>query len=489
MTRRNVVLVCTDQWRGDALSILGGHAPRTQFLDQLARSGALATRAYSPAPTCVPARMSLLTGLEPSSHGRVGYEDGLVFDAGVTMAEAFRDGGYQAQAIGKMHVHPPRNRAGFDNVILHDGYLHATRRGRPDPRFHDDYAAWLTRVADNGAFADEYENGAHCNAAVAMPWDRPEYQHPTNWATDEAIDWLYRRDPDRPFFLFLSYHRPHAPYNPPSWAFDMYRDEQFPPAPIGNWEGMLEEFRDDHSPEALVATYPEAVRRRALAGYYGNMTHIDIQIKRFMEALSDFGVAEDTVVCFTSDHGDMMGDHGMWRKGYPYEGSARIPMIFAGPGVSAGTRADTLMDLTDVPATLLDLAGLPVPEQMDSRSHADVLRRGAGEVSGPRDHLHGEHAILGQSLQWIIRGHHKYVWWSGAGTEQLFDLHEDPDELVDLVLAAGAGALLPAHEGALHDCRALLVRELEGRPEGYVQDGGLIAGRPAVTYLGHAVSS
>lgn len=484
MSARNVVLICTDQWRADSLSVLGKPVLRTPFLDQLAQSGAIATRAYSPAPTCVPARMSLLTGLAPASHGRVGYQDGLVFDAGVTMAEAFRDGGYQTQAIGKMHVHPPRNRAGFDNVILHDGYLHAGRQGRPDPRYADDYAAWLTRVADSGAFTDEYENGAHCNAAVAMPWDRPEYQHPTNWATNEAIDWLYRRDPDRPFFLFLSYHRPHAPYNPPQWAFDMYRDKEFPEAPMGNWEGEhLAEFRDDFSPEALVAQYPEDVRQRALAGYFGNMTHLDIQVKRFLEALSDFGVSDDTIVCFTSDHGDMMGDHGMWRKGYPYEGSARIPMIFAGPTIAAGFRSDALMDLTDVPATLLDLAGLPVPAEMDSRSHAAALR-GLPVAEAARDYLHGEHAIFGQSLQWILHDTFKYIWWSRSGAEQLFDVVSDPDERVDLLRVSPGTALSVEHADVVATCRGLLRKRLAERPEEYVVDGQLVAGREPRTFLG-----
>lgn len=486
MSAPNVVLVCTDQWRADSLSLLGKPVLKTPFLDQLAASGTVATRAYSPAPTCVPARMSLLSGLAPSSHGRVGYQEGLDFDAAVTMAGSFRDAGYQTQAIGKMHVHPPRNRAGFDNVILHDGYLHATRQGRPDPRFYDDYAAWLTRVSDRGAYTDEYENGAHCNAAIAMPWDRPEYQHPTNWATSEAIDWLYRRDPDRPFFLFLSYHRPHAPYNPPAWAFDMYRDSTFPPAPIGDWEDHhLDSFRADHSPEAHVARYDDEMRRRALAGYYGNMTHIDVQLRRFTEALADFGLGDDTVICFTSDHGDMMGDHGMWRKGYPYEGSAAVPMIFAGPGIAAGRRCDALMDLTDVPATLLDLAGLPVPDEMDSRSLAAALRTTApdADADAGRSFLHGEHAILGQSLQWIIRGDVKYVWWSATGAEQLFDLSADPDELHDLVLDGSALDETTPAGAALVDCRRVLVAELAGRPEGYVADGALVLGRPARAML------
>lgn len=500
------MLIGTDQWRGDSLSILGKPVLRTPFLDELASTGTVMTRAYSPCPTCIAARMSLLSGTLPQTHGRVGYEDGITFDAATSMAKAFGDAGFQTQAIGKMHVYPERNRAGFDNVVLHDGYLHHSLKGRPDPRFYDDYTVWLKGASDAQDTAGEYGNGAHCNAVPARPWDRPEYQHPTNWATDRAIDWLYQRDPDAPFFLFLSYHRPHAPYDPPRWAFDMYRNKDFPDAPRGNWEeSFLREHRNNASPQSLVADYPKEVRDDALAGYYGNMTHLDAQIKRFLEALNDFDLADDTIVCFTSDHGDMMGDHGLWRKGLPYQGSSSIPMIFQGPGIAAGQHQESLMDLTDVPATLLDLAGVPVPKEMDSLSYADVLRDHSPSTADQppypiptpslesielapqvREHLHGEHHTFGQSLQWILWRNFKYVWWSKEGREQLFDLAADPDELVDLLLETDLDANSDSGEStaeALAACRSLLTQELEGRPEGFVENGQLIAGRESGPYF------
>lgn len=508
----NVVLICTDQWRGDCLSHLGHPQVRTPNLDALASRGVTHTRAYSPAPTCVPARMSLFTGLEPATHGRVGYQDGVDFDFDTTLAGCFTKAGFQTQAIGKMHVSPARYRAGFENVILHDGYLHHGRKGRPDVRFNDDYAVWLRRQPNVDAFADEFEDAVHCNEVAARPWTRPEYQHPTNWITTEAIEWLYRRDPTKPFFLYLSYHRPHAPYNPPRWAFDIYNSQEISLPPRGNWETqLLTQWRHDWDPQSLVADFSDQVVHEALAGYWGNITHIDAQLERFFEALTDFSLAEDTIICFTSDHGDMMGDHGMWRKGFPYEGSSRIPLIIAGPSIGNGKR-DTLFSLTDIMPTLLDLVGVEIPASLDGTSHAQALRslkqadaprskvtapvaKTNGESDGSSPMLHGEHAIFAQSLQWVITDEYKYVWWSSDGTEQLFHLASDPHELNDLLRVpeiscepaqASEDRLVAEQAQALRRCRAFLISKLIGREEGFVRNGELVPGRQVKPVLsGH----
>lgn len=477
MSHPNVVLICTDQWRGDCLSIAGHPLVRTPYLDGLARSGTLFTNAYSAHPTCVPARMTLMTGLTAAHHRRVGYEDGVPFDVDVTLPGRFRQAGFQTQAIGKMHYWPERGRIGFDDVLLHDGYLHFSRDRRRAVDSYDDYLTWLREQAGESAVADHFDDGVNCNSVVARPWDRPERLHPTNWVVTEATRWLYRRDPTVPFFLYLSFHRPHPPYNPPAWAFEQYLHD--PTAgdhtpPVGDWAELLEEFRDDARPDANVASYDQATLNRARAGYYGNMTHIDHQVERLLEILAEFGLGDDTIICFTSDHGEMLGDHRMWRKGYPYEGSARVPLILAGPGIAAGMVNEEIVELRDLMPTLLDAACLDVPDGLDG---VPVTRDGAVAA---REYLHGEHTILGQSMQWIRTGRWKYVWLSATGTEQLFDLEEDPHECRDLARAGGLG--IEAAE-ALESCRAALVGELLGREEGYVADGVLVAGRRPVTVL------
>lgn len=280
-----------------------------------------------------------MTGQGPSSHGRLGYREGVPFGVAhtVTMPGVLRQHGYQTQAIGKMRVYPERERAGFDDVRLHDGFLHYARResGR-NLAMIDDYITWLRRQPGMAEAADT-DHGVGCNSLMARPWDKPEAYHPTNWVVSEAIEWFHRRDPTDPFFLYLSFHRPHAPFDPPSWALEQYLAEDLPPAPVGDWVDDLAEFRVDFRAEGSFGAQHPNVRRRALAGYYGSITHIDFQVNRLMEVLSDFGLRENTAVLFVSDHGDMMGDHHFYRKTVGYEGSARVPFLVRLPGGPSGS--------------------------------------------------------------------------------------------------------------------------------------------------------
>ncbi|SDS48349.1 arylsulfatase [Actinopolymorpha singaporensis] len=477
--RPNVILVCVDQWRGDCLSVEDHPVVHTPHLDRLAARGARFPRAYSATPTCVPARMALLTGLSQTSHRRVGYQDGVPFDVETTLPGEFRRNGYQTQAIGKMHYAPTRARLGFDDVRLHDGYLHHSRRRARAVETFDDYLPWLREQAGQSAVSDYVDNGLNCNSYVARPWDKAESLHPTNWIATETISWLYRRDPTVPFFLYLSFHRPHPPFDPPAWAFEQYLHQVDAEPPVGDWWEEYAEHRDDRNLEGFVARFPPEAARRARAGYYGHMAHIDLQLNRIVEALTEFELGDDTYVCFVADHGDMLGDHNLYRKGFPYEGSARIPFLLAGSGTGRGVRREEVVELRDVMPTLLDCAGLDIPAGVEGRS---VLGLARGEpVPNWRPYLHGEHALLGQSLQWLTDGRQKYVWMSGTGAEQLFDLVDDPRECHNL-------APDPAHGTDLHRWRETLVRELAGRPEGYVKDGLLVPGCPPMTVLPEPLS-
>lgn len=467
--RPNVLLITADQWRGDALSGAGHPVVRTPYLDEVAARGARFDRAYSATPSCIPARAALHTGLSQRSHGRVGYQDGVAWDYPVTMAGEFGRAGYQTRAIGKMHVHPARNRIGFDEVVLHDGYLHFARDRRRDPRLHDDYRAWLARQTGNPG-ADEAALGLQCNSVVARPWDGPEALHPTNWVVTEAVDFLYRRDPTAPFFLNLSFHRPHPPYDPPAWAFEQYLSAPPYEPVVGDWTDAYAGWRDDSRADANIAVYDPVTAHRARAGYFGHMSHIDAQVNYLLEVLAEFGELDDTWICFTSDHGEMLGEHHMWRKAYPYEGSSRVPLLLAGPGLPGGVVSDEVVELRDVMPTLLAAAGVE-PPTVDGRNLLPLAHGGSG---GVREYLHGEHQLFGQSMHWITDERHKYVWLSGDGREQLFDLRADPSECRDLAAADPAGVARQ---------RARLVAELDGRPEGYVDAGRLVAGRTALTLL------
>lgn len=466
--RPNIIMICVDQWRGDCLSIDRHPTVHTPYLDRMALDGARFARAYAACPTCIPARAALFTGLGQRSHGRVGYQDGVPWDYPVTMAGEFTKGGYQTQAVGKMHVYPERSQLGFQNVILHDGYLHFARRRDRDYALVDDYTPWLRQQL--GRDADYFEHGLNCNAVPARPWDKDEYLHPTNWVVHQSIDFLRRRDPRKPFFLFMSFHRPHPPFDPPAWAFDMYVNQPMPPRPVGDWADIFADKLDSDRPDATIAQIDPRILQRALAGYYGHMTHIDHQINRFVETLQDFGVHRNTYICFTSDHGEMLGDHHMFRKGYPYEGSARVPMILEGPpgsGIARNLRLSEPVELRDVMPTLLDCAGLEIPSSVEGKSFLPLAQ---GRKLSWRSHIHGEHTVLGQSLQWLTDGHEKYIWHSATGREQLFNLDRDPQELHDV-------ARQPGTEKRLGYWRSLLIKELTGREEGYTDGQRLISGR------------
>ena len=408
------MLVCVDQMRADAMGVAGNEAVDTPNLDDLARGGFRFPRAYSATPTCVPARVALLTGKSPALHGRYGYREGISFPDAypVTLPSVLRDDGYQTYAVGKMHVFPDRARCGFDEVQLHDGFLHTQRRLDGGPR--DDYVEFL-RAETGDPRADHQETGIGCNAMTARPWEREERLHPTRWVADQSLRFLERRDPTRPFFLYMSFHRPHAPFDPPGWLWEKYRERDFGERPVGDWVSRFDEHRRDHGSEAEFGAQKDSVHQQVRAGYHGSIEFIDMQLNRLRETLSDQGLLEDTVIVFVSDHGDMMGDHDMYRKSVGYEGSARVPLVVHVPprwrgGWGEPGDVHSIAELRDLMPTLLELAGVAVPDGVDGIS----LRPG----SGTRDHLHGEHVIsaLGRhSMQWIRSQRFKYVWFSGDG--------------------------------------------------------------------------
>ena len=235
--RPNIVLLMTDQMRGDCLGIAGHPDVKTPYLDSLADMGTLYTNAYSACPTCVPARATLHTGMSQRHTGRVGYEDGVRWDYEHTLAGELSKAGYYTQCVGKMHVHPLRNYLGFHNVRLHDGYLHAYRA--PDVPYYesqkvaDDYYWWLKQQL--GVAADPLESGLDCNSWISRSWMQEEKYHPTNWVAEECLDFLRRRDTEMPFFLMASFVRPHAPLDPPQYYLDLYQNKELVPPYTGDW--------------------------------------------------------------------------------------------------------------------------------------------------------------------------------------------------------------------------------------------------------------
>ncbi len=473
--RPHVLLIVVDQWRGDALGVAGHPVVETPHLDALASSGYRFSQAYSACPSCIAARAGLMTGLLPARHGFVGYRDEVPWQYPTTLAGTFAAAGYHTQCVGKMHVWPRRNLLGFHNVVLHDGYLHQARTAWQDQGLVDDYLPWF-REQVHSPYADYLDTGLGCNGYAVQPWPHHELLHPMAWVTTQSIDFLRRRDDSRPFFLKVSYHRPHPPLDPPPSCLQRYLDKPLPLLPLGDW--VQHELPTAHGLDSPVPSRPDQVdlARRA---YYAQLTHLDLQVNRLMMGLYEHQVFENTVVMMVADHGDMLYDHRLVAKALPFDGSARVPFLLRLPrqmwSTPGGGRViDQPVELCDVFPTLCDATGVPVPAGLDGASVLPLCR---GEDTPWRQWLHGEHAYGDRSNHWLTDGRWKYAWFSQTGRELLFDLAADPQECCDLSAA---------QPDRLAIWRERLIGELRERPEGYVAAGQLVVGRPAVGTLPHA---
>ena len=478
--RKNIVLLMTDQLRGDCMGCAGHPDVKTPYLDTLASKGVRFENAYSACPSCVPARAALHTGLTQESHRRVGYADGIRWEYPHTMAGELTKAGYYTQCVGKMHVDPLRNYLGFCHVELHDGYLHYYRDPeipyRENQKQADDYFHWLKQ--EKGIDCDVTDTGLECNSWVARPWIYEEKYHPTNWVTDRSIDFLRRRDPDMPFFLFTSYLRPHPPFDAPQCYFDMYRNKELTPPVVGDWcdeealraRGRI--FDSDTGP-----LDPELVQEMQI-GYYACITHLDHQIGRLIQALVENKLYDDTIILFVSDHGELLGDHHLFRKSRAYQGSSRVPFLVSGGGFrpeKPGSVKTDVVELRDVMPTVLEAAGIQIPDSVEGISlwNTALKESGTPEV---REYLHGEHTLGEASSHWIITRDEKYIWYSQTGEEQYFRIAEDPDELHNLIGSETAKERVEA-------LRGLLIQELQDREEGFVREGRLVTGCEPIVWL------
>ncbi|MBI1895975.1 MAG: arylsulfatase, partial [Acidobacteria bacterium] len=437
----------SDQHRGDCMGCSGHPAVNTPNLDRLARDGVNFRFAYSSTPTCTPARAALLTGMSPWNHGMLGY--GRVADRyPVETPRALRDAGYYTMGIGKMHWSPQRNLHGFHHALLDES-------GRTQSiDFRSDYRAWFWSEAPN---LDPDATGVGFNDYTAKSYVLPERLHPTAWTGDCAVRFLESYQRAEPFFLKVSFARPHSPYDPPDRLMRRYQDAPIPKRVIGAWAKRYEE-RNSARPDIWRGDLGEQEARRSRQGYYGSVSFIDEQIGRILEALEKRGLLEETLVIYTSDHGDMTGDHHLWRKSYAYEPSARIPMLLRWPkGLIAAERGRTLanvVEIRDILATFLDAAGASPRAPIDGRSLL-AAARGAEW----REYIDLEHdTCYAPENHWsaLTDGRRKYIYHARDAEEQLFDLERDPGETRSL-------ASDPAHEAELRRWRNRLIEHLQVR--------------------------
>ncbi len=456
-SRPNVLLICTDHWGGPLTGSVPHPVLITPTINQLRRNGVTFTNAYSACPSCIPARRTLMTGMTARSHGDRSFQERAPFPQVSTLPQCFRDEGYQAFAVGKLHVYPQRNRIGFDDVLLEEqGRRHLEGRA-------DDYELFLSEQGYPGM---EYAGGMAHNDFLSRPWHLPEYCHPINWAAREMCRTIHRRDPRKPGFWYLSFSAPHPPMTPLQCYLDLYRNLEMDRPATGDWSADPDQLpymiktRNLNRSALVGAPWPELeLARRA---FYATITHIDHQIRMVLGTLREEGILDDTILVFTSDHGHMVGDHGLWTMMPFYEMSAKIPLVLVplsrDSRFSTGSWDDRLAEFGDLMPTLLDLCDLPIPETVDGLSLAGKQRR---------DHLYGEHSEGAEATRMIRSGSFKLIYYPTGNCRQLFDIENDPRETTDL-------SREPSHRAELDRLTHLLIRSLYGGDEDWVEDGKLV---------------
>lgn len=466
--RPNIILLMVDQFRGDCIAADGNPAIKTPNLDRIGEEGIRFRCAYSCTPTCTPARSALLTGLSPWRNGMLGY--GRVAEKyPIEKPQALRDAGYYTMGIGKMHWHPQRNKHGFHEVLLDES-------GRiQSPEFRSDYRAWFASEAPN---LDPDATGIGWNDYRAGTYALPERLHPTNWTGETAARFLRSYDRREPFFLKVSFARPHSPYDPPERFMQMYDDADLPKAVVGKWAERYARRSGDDYTVWHGDLGPDQVRR-SRHGYYGSISFIDEQIGRILETLEKRGWLDETLIILTADHGDMTGDHNLWRKSYAYEASARIPMLMRWPtGLVAAERGQVsrhTVELRDVLPTFLEAASAPGAENLDGRSMLALAR---GETADWRPYIDLEHDVCySPRNHWnaLTDGRFKYIFHARDGEEQLFDLERDPGELNDL-------ASDTTYAAQLRTWRNRLIDHLAERGARFVKNGKLAVRPERILY-------
>ena len=442
--RPNILWYCTDQQRFDTIGALGNPDIRTPNLDRFVAEGTAFTHAYCQSPICTPSRASFLTGMYPSRvhNPRNGNAWPHREVAANLVTRRLAEAGYDGGLVGKLHLagafngREPRVNDGY----RYFKYSHAPRNDWPLDQH--DYAAW---VQDQGV--DPYDvllhnfDRRHLTGALMEPTpeqdNTPPEVHQSTWGTEASIEFINQPRPaDQPWFLSVNVYDPHPPFNPP-WEYYRRYDPDALPGPYFRpsdleHQGRLTASGIDFQSESQP---PEAFEANKIqAAYYAMIEQIDEQFGRLMDALEASGQADRTIVIFTSDHGESAGDYGLTQKGCRFfDGLSRVPLIWRLPGeIQAGLRSDALVELTDIAPTLLEYAGLPVPEVVQGRSlraildgdaspdtHRDFVRCEYLDAVSKPDHTF---ATMYRDRRWKLNVYH------GNGIGELFDMEADPQE-------------------------------------------------------------
>jgi arylsulfatase A-like enzyme len=469
----NILLITSDQQHYDTLGAVNPRI-RTPALDRLGREGVRFSRAYCSNPVCSPARSSIITGLYPAWHHC--WTIGVKLPEDVpTVGDQFQRHGYDTALIGKAHFQPLQSEPGSESIecqpVLREldfwrrfngpwygfDHIETARMHGWESHAGQHYALWLEErgLANWRDYFDAWPPRA--DSPFAWPrgnqdmavWDLPEPLHPTHWVGERTVAALERSaQANRPFFIWASFFDPHPPYVlPEPWA-SMYDPRDMVPGRLdpGELDRMPPHFRKTQEEDPDYSAYDEASGngvhgfhshrhteaelRRCMACYYGMISLLDQETGRILDSLDRLGLAESTLVVFSTDHGHFLGQHGLIAKGpFHYEDMVRIPMLARWPGtIPAGRTSPALQSLVDFAPTFLRAAGFDVPGVMQGVDQLPVWR---GKAEAARDHaiVENRHNPTRVHLRTLVTARYKLTVYRGADYGELFDLREDPHEV------------------------------------------------------------
>jgi arylsulfatase len=453
MTRPDILFIMTDQQRFDTIAALGNSHIYTPNMDRLVRRGISFLNAYATCPVCVAARYTIRTGCEPAttrvfSNAKAdpvaGQPQEMEARCGAYLGRTMSHMGYRTFAIGKFHTQPWNEDVGYETIWRNEeNYRPLTREG-------DDYAAWLAREHPEFDFLEQPMGERTEMYYLPQRSPLPAELGAEWWAADHAIDEIAKSDDPRPFFGFVSFVGPHPPLAPPIPFNRMYNPDRTP-------EPILGDIDDDHLDEEIpfmrYAIWANAINpalsKIVKARYYGEITYLDHCLGRILDAIEARPNSDDVLICFFSDHGDLLGDHQGWQKQNFFEAACRFPLLLSWPAtLPASSVRNELISLADLFGIATGAAGA-----CEVREGIDVLKMLRGECAA-REHLVGMVEVPGSHdfKVMVVTAQWKYIFMANGGREQLFNLERDPNELSNCV-SSSSGIRDDLYALAVKACR------------------------------------
>ncbi|HKI87486.1 MAG TPA: sulfatase-like hydrolase/transferase [Draconibacterium sp.] len=424
----NILWICTDQQKWNTIGALGNPYVKTPNLDHLVKEGVSFTKAFCQAPFCTPSRASFLTGMYPSTilankNGQAEWPE-----AAPLITKILKDAGYECGLAGKLHLstamaNRPEKRPKDDGYQIFF-YSHSPYQGGSS---NDYLSYWKNRGIDILKLKNELGYV-------------PEKYHQTTWCTDRAIDFIKEKR-EWPWLFSINIYDPHPPFDPPQKYIDRYNIDELPSPVFAESDIKEKSAFNDVMFQSIPEKYTDKENKTRLAKYWAQIDLIDENIGRLLEALKETGQLDNTMIIFTSDHGDMTGDHGLINKGCRfYESLVRVPLIFSYPALfKENLQSDKMVELIDIVPTILELTGLPINKRIQGKSLMPVLT-GSNPTGFHREFVRSEFYDAGElkknqkfNFGTMYRTEkYKLIIYHGHEKGELFDLSKDPNEFHNL---------------------------------------------------------